>query len=229
MPGKIVFRSVRLCADSGVAAVRGLWRLADNIIEKEVVFSPVGDAGDNLGGTVGILNDSSAGPKSSGIGLTRVSDKTVVGGGAGSIGIDIDSDRIGGGRITDQLIVFGCFLDKEARPDVAWCRVELNKGVGDVGVHVDSIHVHIGAGVFAQDVSTPAFGPNSTGGTAIQGAILDDAGCGAAQKGQDIRSSNPSGFYSKVFPVDLIDQEAGAASEGETVPTSGVLTVDRPP
>lgn len=205
MPGKIVFRSVVLRTDGGVAAVAGFRSLADKIIEKEVVFSPVGDAGDNLGGTVGILNDSSAGPKSSGIGLTRVSDKTVVGGGAGSIGIDIDSDRIGGGRITDQLIVFGCFLDKEARPDVAWCRVELNKGVGDVGVHVDSIHIHVGAGVTAQNVATSALGPDSTGGTAIQGAILDDAGCGAAQKGQHIGSSDPISFHSKVYPVHLVD------------------------
>jgi len=116
---KIVFRSVVLRTDGGVTAVAGIRGLADNIIEKEVVLGPVGDAGDNLGGTVGILNDRSPGPKSSGIGLTRVSDKTVVGGGAGCIGIHIDSDCVEGGRITDQLIVFSGFLDKEAGSYVA--------------------------------------------------------------------------------------------------------------
>ena len=118
MAAKIVFRSVVLRTDGGVAAVAGFRGLADNIIEKEVVLGPVGDAGDDLGGTVGILNDSSPGPKSSGIGLTRVSDKTVVGGGASSIGIHIDSECVERGRIADQLIVFSGFLHKEAGPYV---------------------------------------------------------------------------------------------------------------
>ena len=119
MAAKIVFRSVVLRTDGGVAAVAGFRGLADNIIEKEVVLGPVGDGGDHLGRAVGALGDSSPGPKSSGIGLTRVSDKTVVGGGASSIGIHIDSECVERGRIADQLIVFSGFLDKEAGSYVA--------------------------------------------------------------------------------------------------------------
>ena len=95
MTGKIVLRSVSLCANGCVTGIAGFRGFADNIIEKEVVLGPVSDGGDNLGGTVGALVDGSTGSESSGVRLAGVADETVVGSGSRHHGVDVDPDRIG--------------------------------------------------------------------------------------------------------------------------------------
>jgi len=92
---KIVFRSVVLSTDGGVAAVAGFRGLANNIIEKEVVLGPIGDGGDHLGGAVGTLGDGSPSAESPGVRLAGIGDKTVIGSGARHHGVDVDPDRIG--------------------------------------------------------------------------------------------------------------------------------------
>ena len=57
-------------------------------------------------------------------------------------------------------------------------------------------------------MATSALGPDSTGGPAIQGAVLNDAGSVATQKGQDIGFSDPSGFGSEILPIHMVDHEA---------------------
>ena len=125
------------------------------------------------------------------------------------------------------MIVFGGLLDKKPVTNIAKGRIKLNERVGGESIHIDSIHVHVGAGVIAEDMATSTLGPDSTGGPAIQGTFLNDAGSRATEKGQHIGSRDSRGFRAKVLPVDLIDDEAGAVAESQAVPSGGALTINR--